>query len=327
LSRRAASGIFRACPSGPVPPFHIADQIISIDAGSKGFLDNIPVPQVRQFETALLDRMSRPGSHPMPATSPTTFRRQAGHARPGSLLRIPLLAACAATVPAAAQDLVQNGSFEVGPNPGLFSLWCPSSTAVTGWTVTRDCIHYCSSALWQTVAGVRSIDLDGLQGDSGGVAQTLATTPGARYQVQFRLAGNPNSGPALKRLVVAAAGTQAEFTFNINGRSDAAMGWSDQRWTFTATGTTTTLEFYSITVPSGWGPVIDDVRVTPLCSADFDGDGDEGTDADIEAFFIVLAGGVCPTGDCDSTDFDGDGDEGTDADIEAFFRVIAGGPC
>ena len=38
-------------------PFHIADQIISIYAGSKGFLDDVPVPQVRQFETALLDRM------------------------------------------------------------------------------------------------------------------------------------------------------------------------------------------------------------------------------------------------------------------------------
>ena len=62
-------------------------------------------------------------------------------------------------------------------------------------------------------------------------------------------------------------------------------------------------------------------------SIDFDGDGDEGTDADIEAFFIVLAGGVCPTGTCGSIDFDGDGDEGTDADIEAFFRVIAAGPC
>ena len=28
-----------------------------------------------------------------------------------------------------------------------------------------------------------------------------------------------------------------------------------------------------------------------------------------------------------TTDFDGDGDAGTDADIEAFFRVIAGGLC
>jgi len=62
-------------------------------------------------------------------------------------------------------------------------------------------------------------------------------------------------------------------------------------------------------------------------SIDFDGDGDEGTDADIEAFFAVIGGGPCPTGTCGSIDFDGDGDEGTDADIEAFFRVIGGGPC
>jgi hypothetical protein len=60
-------------------------------------------------------------------------------------------------------------------------------------------------------------------------------------------------------------------------------------------------------------------------SADFDGDGDTGTDADIEAFFACLAGNCCAT--CGSADFDGDGDTGTDADIEAFFRVLAGGTC
>jgi hypothetical protein len=62
-------------------------------------------------------------------------------------------------------------------------------------------------------------------------------------------------------------------------------------------------------------------------SADFDCDGDVGTDADIEAFFACLAGN-CPAPPCTSNaDFDGDGDVGTDADIEAFFRVLAGGPC
>ena len=66
---------------------------------------------------------------------------------------------------------------------------------------------------------------------------------------------------------------------------------------------------------------------SPCGSTDFDGDGDEGTDADIEAFFSVLSGGVCPTGTCGTTDFDGDGDEATDSDIEALFRAIAGGPC
>jgi trimeric autotransporter adhesin len=64
----------------------------------------------------------------------------------------------------------------------------------------------------------------------------------------------------------------------------------------------------------------------PACgSSDFNGDGDFGTDQDIEAFFACLAGFCCPA--CGSSDFNHDGDFGTDADIEAFFRVIAGAPC
>jgi hypothetical protein len=65
----------------------------------------------------------------------------------------------------------------------------------------------------------------------------------------------------------------------------------------------------------------------PCGSADFNCDGDVGTDADIESFFNCLAG-ACPAAPCTGTaDFNGDGDVGTDADIEAFFRVLAGGPC
>jgi hypothetical protein len=64
---------------------------------------------------------------------------------------------------------------------------------------------------------------------------------------------------------------------------------------------------------------------SPNCTADFDADGDSGTDADIEAFFACLAGDCCPT--CGTADFNSDGDTGTDADIESFFRVLAGGPC
>jgi Immunoglobulin domain/Lysyl oxidase len=60
-------------------------------------------------------------------------------------------------------------------------------------------------------------------------------------------------------------------------------------------------------------------------SADFNNDGDIGTDTDIEAFFACLAGTCCPA--CGSADFNADGDIGTDADIESFFRVLAGGAC
>jgi hypothetical protein len=60
-------------------------------------------------------------------------------------------------------------------------------------------------------------------------------------------------------------------------------------------------------------------------TADFNGDGDTGTDADIEAFFACLAGSCCLL--CESADFNCDGDTGTDADIESFFRVLAGAVC
>jgi len=60
-------------------------------------------------------------------------------------------------------------------------------------------------------------------------------------------------------------------------------------------------------------------------SADFNHDGDIGTDQDINDFFACLGGTCCPT--CGSADFNGDGDLGTDADIEAFFRVLGGGSC
>ncbi len=70
------------------------------------------------------------------------------------------------------------------------------------------------------------------------------------------------------------------------------------------------------------------LTVSPCCGrADFNCDGDIGTDADLEAFFACLAGN-CPAPPCTSSaDFNGDGDLGTDADIEAFFRVLAGGAC
>jgi hypothetical protein len=61
------------------------------------------------------------------------------------------------------------------------------------------------------------------------------------------------------------------------------------------------------------------------CTSDFNGDGDIGTDQDIEAFFACLGGNCC--GLCGAADFNGDGDSGTDRDIEAFFRVLSGSPC
>jgi hypothetical protein len=88
----------------------------------------------------------------------------------------------------------------------------------------------------------------------------------------------------------------------------------------------TTIDFtlpegYHITSLRGWTD-----PDAPSCgTADFNGDGDLGTDGDIEAFFSCLAGSCCAT--CGTVDFNHDGDLGTDGDIESFFRVLAGGAC
>jgi hypothetical protein len=82
---------------------------------------------------------------------------------------------------------------------------------------------------------------------------------------------------------------------------------------------------YRCSVTDGCANVSSSVFHVYVNSADFNGDGDTGTDADVESFFECLAGQCCPT--CGSADFNGDGDVGTDADIESFFRVLAGGPC
>jgi hypothetical protein len=82
---------------------------------------------------------------------------------------------------------------------------------------------------------------------------------------------------------------------------------------------------FRVVVTTECGRVQSGGATLTLSTSDFDGDGDLGTDADIEAFFSCLGGNCCPL--CGSADFDGDGDVGTDSDIEAFFRVLSGGPC
>jgi len=39
---------------GQYKPMHVADQVISIFAGTRGFLDDLPVNRVREFEERLL---------------------------------------------------------------------------------------------------------------------------------------------------------------------------------------------------------------------------------------------------------------------------------
>jgi choice-of-anchor C domain-containing protein len=186
---------------------------------------------------------------------------------------IPIAMVLMMTIPAEANLLV-NGSFETGPVPGSFTNLASGSTAITGWTVSFGNIDYIGS-LWVASDGTRSLDLEGSAGTCsinppncpGGISQTFSTVAGQQYLVTFDLAGNLSNLPVIKTVSVSAAGQSQNFTFNTTGHNTASMGWVTDTWTFTATGSTATLEFDTADNPAtGWGPALDNVSVTAVSS-------------------------------------------------------------
>ncbi len=164
----------------------------------------------------------------------------------------------------AGPSLVTNGSFESGPDiPGSFITPAAGSTAITGWTVLPTNVDYIGS-YWAASDGDRSVDLSGW--GIGGVAQDLTTVAGTTYLVEFDLAGNPRSGPAMKTLEVVAGSQSQSFSFDTTGKTFQDMGWQTMQWTFVADSATTTLEFKSLT-GTAYGPALDNVKVTEVTPA------------------------------------------------------------
>ncbi len=142
----------------------------------------------------------------------------------------------------------------------------------------------------------------------------VARSPGVlRFRIQNGVVVSSNSSGSLS-FPVPPAGTAVPFAFPL---PNAMLIDYDATVLLPGPIANTSLDFFG----GADAPVV----APPCGSADFNGDGDIGTDADIEAFFACLAGICCET--CGTADFNGDGDIGTDADIEAFFRVLAGGAC
>ena len=163
-------------------------------------------------------------------------------------------------------NLTVNGSFETGPSLpqppfGSFTRLYTGSTAVTGWTVIGTDIDYCGTSCWPASDGSHSLDLCGAK--DGGIQQDLATIAGVTYLVEFDMAGNPLTPPALKTLHVSANAASQTFTFDVTGiaweHASTNMGWTAKSWTFVADAGTTTLAF---TTPDyNYGPALDNVRV------------------------------------------------------------------
>jgi len=164
---------------------------------------------------------------------------------------------------AEAKNLLVNGSFEEGPDPGPFVPLDEKDEQIKGWTVIKGQIDYIGS-YWQAAEGKRSLDLHGSPG-LGGVKQEFETKKGAKYKVTLSIAINPDGEGKKKKVTVAAAGKSETFTAEPKDATKEDMKWEKKTWEFTATDTKTTLEIYTAeTTEEACGPALDDVSVVEV---------------------------------------------------------------
>jgi hypothetical protein len=151
-----------------------------------------------------------------------------------------------------------NGSFEAGTyshgGDGAQDL-PPGSTSITGWTVITN--HFApiqASNIYSVVPqdGNVLLDLQGYTDSSpyGGVQQTIATLPGAQYQLKFWI-GVQNDisyavGPA--SVTAIAGSTSQNFTNSLAG---AGNQWQQFTMNFAATNLTTTISLSGLTTLGG----------------------------------------------------------------------------
>jgi choice-of-anchor C domain-containing protein len=180
----------------------------------------------------------------------------------GVLAALAGLSAVTAT-PAAAtvgcSRVLQNGFERPVAAAHTFDLFV-AGQQMGAWTVTRGDVHLIGAGFWQAAEGVQSLDLDG--SINGAVALSFPTLPLFTYRISYALAGNPDSGPAIKTGHVLVNGhVIQELAFDITGKNRTNMGYVRHGFAFLSLGGAATLEFVSTTTPGGYGPVLDDVVI------------------------------------------------------------------
>src|SRR5687768_12384490 len=163
-----------------------------------------------------------------------------------SALLLASIPTAGAPIPKEAANLVVNGSFEDMKDDDASKPQDKGSIAIKGWVVTRGQIDVTQQHenVWKASHGKRALDLHGSPG-FGGVEQSIATTPGRKYRVTFRMSGNPGVDHKKVRLAVRAAGADKEFEITMEGRSYEDLKWETQTWDFTAKDKKTVLEFHT----------------------------------------------------------------------------------
>ena len=159
-------------------------------------------------------------------------------------------------------NLVENGSFEEGVDPGI-QLHVPvGADYIFEWVVSKNGVDY-TGTNWQAAEGVRSVDLVGEF--PGMISQRFPVNVGDRYYVAFAMSGSPTINEwctdPIKRMTVHAGHDSSYYEFDVTGHSKQDMGWRGERWSFAAQSDSIELAFEGLEPAMYCGPAVDNVRV------------------------------------------------------------------
>jgi choice-of-anchor C domain-containing protein len=163
----------------------------------------------------------------------------------------------------ASTSLIKDGGFEEAQGlSGGIAGYDVGSTGLPGWAVVNHGIEALTNPpYWTASEGEISLDLNGVSGP-GGVSQSFATVPGAKYSVWFDMGGNWQA-PQVYTMSVEANGKSNDYSGSYNFDAVTYKNWSTQSFDFTADSGLTELKFLSTsTANPAAGPALDNVIVT-----------------------------------------------------------------
>ncbi|MDP9267167.1 MAG: choice-of-anchor C family protein [Acidobacteriota bacterium] len=161
------------------------------------------------------------------------------------------------------ENLVVNGGFEQGVDPGGFLGYSSTGNKLPGWTVAKGSVDVIGT--YFKCSHGRCLDLNGSV--NGTIRQTIATEAGKKYRVSFALSANPQCGDPKKVLRVSTGkeSTQSK-QFVVTGKP--TIPWVRRTWDFTADADKTPLTFASIGKDSACGPMLDDIAVVGIAESE-----------------------------------------------------------
>jgi Protein of unknown function (DUF642) len=162
---------------------------------------------------------------------------------------------CSVTPAFCQTNLIKNHSFERPVvTPGTYRLFRTGKT-FSHWQVVGDSGYVavvsetftCCGFSFPAKTGVQWLDLTGSNSNTAtGVAQTVATTPGAAYTLTFYVGNiyDPHDGLGVSSTVnVWVDGQQVYRATNSRGKGKTSMIWQKFTTTIVATSSTTTIAF------------------------------------------------------------------------------------